>query len=83
MTEGAEQRSPMTEGAEQRSPMTEGAEQRSPMTEGAEQSQRYDKNISNKPCQCRSTDILGGWYPPGLIVHQQRYRPRDSNKHDK
>jgi hypothetical protein len=50
----------MTEGAEQRSPMTEGAEQRSPMTEGAEQSQRYDKNISNKPCQCRSTDILGG-----------------------
>jgi hypothetical protein len=23
---------------------------------------------------------LGGWYTLGLIVHQQRYRPSDSNK---
>ena len=24
--------------------------------------------------------LLGGWYPRGLIVHQQRYQPSDSNK---
>ena len=24
--------------------------------------------------------LLGGWYPRGLIVHQQRYWPCDSNK---
>jgi len=24
--------------------------------------------------------LLGEWYPRGLIVHQQRYRPSDSNK---
>jgi hypothetical protein len=23
--------------------------------------------------------LLGGWYPRGLIVHQQRYPPSDSN----
>jgi len=25
--------------------------------------------------------LLSGWYPRGLIVHQQRYRPSDCNKH--
>ena len=24
--------------------------------------------------------LLGGWYTRGLIVHQQKYRPSDSNK---
>jgi hypothetical protein len=24
--------------------------------------------------------LLGGWYPRGLIIHQQKYRPSDSNK---
>jgi hypothetical protein len=24
--------------------------------------------------------LLGGWYPRGLIVYQQRYQPSDSNK---
>jgi hypothetical protein len=25
--------------------------------------------------------LLGRWYPQGLIVHQQRYRPSDSNNY--
>ena len=38
-------------------------------------------NIFNKPCQCRSTDYLAGdTLVEVLRVHQQRYRPSDSNK---
>jgi len=25
--------------------------------------------------------LLGGWYSRRLLVHQQRYRPSDRNKH--
>ena len=37
----------------------------------------FNKNISNKPCQCRNTDY---WANDLLKVHQQRYRLSNNNK---
>jgi hypothetical protein len=36
-----------------------------------------DIHVYNRPCQCHS--LLRGWYSWGLIIHQKRYRPSDSN----
>ena len=40
-----------------------------------------NKDISSKVYHCQRTDKLGGWHPRGLIVHQQRYWPGDSDKY--
>ena len=37
----------------------------------------FNKNICNKPCQCRNTDY---WANDLLKVHQQRYRLSNHNK---